>query len=57
LGWGNIFKSTISSVEELVATTLNILGSDDETVQSMRKEVADLADIHMKRGRFETNFE
>ena len=23
----------------------------------MRKEVADLADIHMTRGRFETNFE
>lgn len=54
---GLSFKSTISSVEELVATTLNILGSDDETLQSMRKEVADLADIHMTRGRFETNFE
>ena len=53
---GLSFNSTISSVDELVATTLDVLGSDDETVRSMRKEVADLADIHLKERGFETNF-
>ena len=53
---GLSFKSTISSVDELVVTTLNLLDNDDETLQTMQQEVMHLARTHVKQGKFETNF-
>ena len=53
---GLSFKSTISSIDELVVTTLNVLDNDDKTLQSMQQEVMHLARTHVKEGRFENNF-
>ena len=53
---GLSFKSTISSVDELVATTINLLDNDDETLRSMQQEVMHLAYSHLKEGGFESSF-
>ena len=50
------FNSTISSVDELVASTLSVLGNDDQTLRGMRTEVIDLANTFLNESGFESNF-
>ena len=51
---GLSFKSAVSSLDELVASTLSVLDAKIETLQSMQKEV--LLFAHSQRGVFESSF-
>lgn len=53
---GLSFKSTVSSLNELVDSTISVLDSDDETLQNMQKEVLHSAYAHRSEGGFEDNF-